>query len=198
MSNYIPGGIGNANEDGRANPVLRAVTESWKPRLSRISLAAIVIASPLFAQPASQSVMAFANASLAPADFSALAPRGADAFLTLAAARTALPAPIVSKRAPRAKTWWVISGVALTAASFADLGASLGHNEANPALRSSNGSFSFGKGISIKAGVTALTLVFQHVMARHHPELYAPSAAVNFAGAGVMGGIAAHNANTAR
>src|SRR5580698_9422355 len=59
------------------------------------------------------------------------------------------------------KKWWVLSGVALTAASMVDFGTSVGHNETNPALRSFTGQFSIGRGISIKLGLAGATMLFQ-------------------------------------
>ena len=110
----------------------------------------------------------------------------------------ATPTVTAPKSNSRARTLWVLSGVALTAASMADLGTSLGHNEANPALRNSSGQFSAARGVSIKLGVSGVTLLVQSLLMRHRHDMYGTSAAINLVGAGIMGGVAYHNANTPR
>lgn len=107
----------------------------------------------------------------------------------------ATPTVIAPKSSSRARTMWILSGLALTAASMADLGTSIGGNEANPALRGSNGQFSVGRGVSIKLGITGVTMLVQSLLTRHRSDLYGPSTVINMVGAGVLGGVAYHNAN---
>jgi hypothetical protein len=106
------------------------------------------------------------------------------------------PAAVAPKAPSHAKTWWILSGIALTASSMVDLGTSLGHNEANPALRGANGQVSLARGVSLKLGLSSVTILAQWLIARHRPELYGPSAVVNAVGAGAFGAVALHNANT--
>lgn len=101
-------------------------------------------------------------------------------------------------RGSGAKKWWVLSAVAITAASLADFGTSMGHNEANPLLQSSNGQFSVARGLSLKLGLASATVLVQALITRHHPDLYKACAIANVAGAGAFSAVAAHNANTPR
>jgi hypothetical protein len=104
----------------------------------------------------------------------------------------------IPKEPSRAKKWWVLSGVVLTAASLVDFGASIGHKEANPALQNSTGEFSIARGISLKLGLSGATLLFQSLIGRRRPELYGPSAIANLLGAGAFGAAAIHDLNTPR
>jgi hypothetical protein len=115
-----------------------------------------------------------------------------------AGATVSVRAPEAFKAHSNAKKWWILSGLALTAASMADLETSIGHNEANPALQGSTGKFSMGRGISLKLGLAGATILFQSLIARHRPALYETSAIVNTIGSGVLTAAAIHNTNTPR
>jgi hypothetical protein len=105
--------------------------------------------------------------------------------------------PVVAPHAhSNAKKWWVLSGIAMTAASLVDFGTSMGHNEANPALQAPNGQFSVARGLSLKLGLAGATMLFQALITRHHPEMYGPSAVINTVAAGAFGAAAIHNTNT--
>jgi hypothetical protein len=115
-----------------------------------------------------------------------------------ASAAITLPPVVAPTVHSNAKKWWVLSGIALTAASLVDFGTSMGHNEANPALQTSSGQFSAARGLSLKLGLAGATMLFQAIITRHRPELYGPCAVVNTVGAGAFGAVAVHNANTPR
>ena len=112
--------------------------------------------------------------------------------------RAAVAVEVAPAARPTARKWWVLSAVALTAASLADFGTSMGHNEANPLLQSSNGQFSVAKGLSLKLGLAGATVLVQALITRHHPDLYKACAIANVTGAGAFTAIAVHNANTPR
>jgi hypothetical protein len=101
--------------------------------------------------------------------------------------------PVPEKSPTHARKWWIVSGVALTAASLADFGTSVGRNEMNPLLQTSAGQFSAAKAAGLKIGISSVTLLVQALIARRKPELYAPCAVANFVGAGAFGAAAAHN-----
>jgi hypothetical protein len=106
------------------------------------------------------------------------------------------PAAVLPKTTSHAKTWWILSGVVLTASSLVDLGTSLGHKEANPALSGSSGQISVGRGVSLKLGLSGVTLLVQSLITRHRPDLLGPSAVVNVIEAGAFGAVSLHNVNT--
>jgi hypothetical protein len=109
-----------------------------------------------------------------------------------------LPPAVAPNAHSNAKKWWVLSGIAMTAASLVDFGTSMGHNEGNPALQNSTGQFSVSRGLSLKLGLAGATMLFQALITRHRPEMYGPSAIVNTIAAGAFGAAAIHNANTPR
>ena len=111
------------------------------------------------------------------------------------------PEPIIAApeaRKSHAKTWWLVSGLVLTAASMSDLATSLGHNEANPLLQNSSGRFSMDRAVSVKLGLTGITMVIQSLLTRHRPGLYGTCIGVNAAASGIFAGTALHNANMSR
>jgi hypothetical protein len=109
-----------------------------------------------------------------------------------------LPPAVAPHAHSNAKKWWVLSGIAMTAASLVDFDTSMGHNEANPALQTPTGQFSVARGLSLKLGLAGATMLFQALITRRHPELYGPSAVVNTIAAGAFGAAALHNTNTPR
>jgi hypothetical protein len=104
----------------------------------------------------------------------------------------------VEPKTSHARTWWLISGAVLTAASMTDLATSVGHNEANPLLQTSSGRFSVDRAVSLKLGLTGVSMLVQSLVTRHRPGLYSTCIGVNAIGAGVFAGTALHNANTPR
>lgn len=99
---------------------------------------------------------------------------------------------------PAKRPWrkvWVVSAVALAAATAFDASSSAGRFEANPLLRNSRGEFSASKGIAIKSLITGGTLAVQALLMRKRPDagLEKACALVNFAAAGAVTGIAVRN-----
>ena len=93
----------------------------------------------------------------------------------------------------RWKALWIISGVALTAATFFDAGSSLGQREANPVLQNSQGMFSSTRGMALKGGLLSGTLIVQALLERKNLGNAKSFAVTNFVAAGVLGGVAWHN-----
>lgn len=158
----------------------------WPMRQYFFLIAIVLLASPGFGQ----------TPALLDTDF------GADAAFALPSSERPLEAPatfsnsfVVSRpeRVSSARKWWILSGVALTAATVADLATSVGRNEANPALRGPNGQFSVARGASIKISVTGATLLIQSLMTRRRPDLYRTSTVVNTIGAGAFAASAIYN-----
>lgn len=95
----------------------------------------------------------------------------------------------------RSKKLWVASIAALVAANAFDAYSSRGRYEANPLLRGPQGHFSTGRGLLLKSGTAAGTILTQALLAKAAPErnLYTASAAINLVSAGALAGIAARN-----
>lgn len=81
---------------------------------------------------------------------------------------------------------------AVVAGMAADSATSWGRMEANPILRDGSGRFG-GRGLALKSGLTVGGLVVTHLVVRKQPALAKPAAVVNFAAAGVLGGVAIRN-----
>lgn len=95
----------------------------------------------------------------------------------------------------RSKKLLVASFAALTTAEVADCASSWGKLEANPVLGRSR--FGMGKA-GVKIGVVSAIITGQYFLSRHRsPAVYKAMAALNFAGAGVLGGIAYRNSTIA-
>jgi hypothetical protein len=157
-------------------------------------------ASQAQAQSAFESLPAVNSVAMnrAANSFAASTPTLSERVTDAAVAPVTLPRVVSEKAQSNAKKWWVLSGIAMTAASLVDFGTSMGHNEANPALQNSAGQFSAARGLSLKLGLAGATMLFQAIITRHRPELYGPSAVVNTIAAGAFGAAAIHNTNTPR
>ena len=92
----------------------------------------------------------------------------------------------------RQRKLWKISLAVLSTASIADASTSWNQREANPLLRNGNGNFG-GKAVAIKGLLAGSTLVYQYYMIRKKPEMERTATTLNFVGAAIFGGIAAHN-----
>ncbi len=92
----------------------------------------------------------------------------------------------------KAQKRWMWSAVALTAASFVDVSSSWGKIEANPLLRSSNGTFG-AKGMGIKMGMMGGILLGQHFIAKKNPTLANALTVANYGMTAVKVGVAARN-----
>lgn len=95
----------------------------------------------------------------------------------------------IQEKAQKRLMW---SMVALTAASFADVGSSWGKQEANPLLRSSNGTFG-AKGFGIKMGMVGGILFGQHMLVKKNPALANVMTFTNFGMAGMKTAVAFRN-----
>ncbi len=94
----------------------------------------------------------------------------------------AVPAP-----RPTLYRWSV---AAVVSASAADAATSWGLREGNPVL----GTRFDGRAVSIKAGMLTGSLLMQRWAMTRHPAMRRVFTWINFGEAGVLGGIAAHNA----
>jgi hypothetical protein len=65
--------------------------------------------------------------------------------------------------------------------------------EGNAVLQSSNGTFSTGKAIGVKAAMAGLPILGEYLVLRHHPKLSKLFTFVNYSEAGVFGAAAVHN-----
>jgi hypothetical protein len=93
------------------------------------------------------------------------------------------------------KKQWLLSAVALIAASALDAHSSQSRHEINPLLRASNGTFSNRRGFVIKSAASGGMLLLQAILIKRHPErnLYRPFALTNGIIAGVTAGVAFRN-----
>jgi hypothetical protein len=103
------------------------------------------------------------------------------------AAETIPPAPT------HLPTQWKLSIAALIAANVADVVSSRNKYEGNAVLQSSNGTFSTGKAIGVKAAMAGLPILGEYFVLRHHPRLGKLFTFVNYGEAGVFGAAAVHN-----
>jgi hypothetical protein len=92
----------------------------------------------------------------------------------------------------RAATVWKLSIAAMLGATAMDAATSVGKNERNPILRSSDGMFG-GRGIAIKSSLAALCIVPQ-ILLRNHREFRKPFIIANFVNTGIFTFAVAHNA----
>jgi hypothetical protein len=98
------------------------------------------------------------------------------------------------------KQRWLLSAVALIAASALDAHASQSRYEINPLLRGSNGTFSNRRGLVIKSAAGGGMLLLQAILIKRNPDrnLYRPFALTNGIIAGVTAGTALRNYQTPR
>ena len=85
---------------------------------------------------------------------------------------------------------WSIAAV--VAANAADAATSFGNREANPFLAAPGTRFGTAS-LAIKYGFTGGSLLMQHLVLRHRPDLQKRLAWLNFVTAGAQAGAAAHN-----
>jgi hypothetical protein len=104
--------------------------------------------------------------------------------------------PAFAQEVPRERhRLWNWSFVALAGANAADIGTSLGRHELNPLLAGSNGMLDTGRAIEIKGALVGGLVLTEWLFHRRHPEMAKPFAFVNFATAGALGAVAAHNSS---
>ncbi len=87
---------------------------------------------------------------------------------------------------------WSIA--ALLGSNVADIATSWSGMEANPVVAGGRSQFG-ATSVAIKSGFVGASLLIQHVVLRHRPDLHRQMAWMNFATSGVLGGVAAHNAS---
>lgn len=90
------------------------------------------------------------------------------------------------------KKVWLVSVLALAAASAVDLHSSWGGLEANRTLAGPDGRFGV-KGAALKVSFASALVGVQWLAGRKHPGTYKAGALVNFVMSGVYGGVAARN-----
>ena len=92
------------------------------------------------------------------------------------------------------KRLWKASIAAVVAGSAVDIQSSFGKRETNGLLANGQGTFSM-SGIGLKLALTGAALAGQHYMVHKHPMSagYKTGALINFAFAGTLAGVAAHN-----
>ena len=92
------------------------------------------------------------------------------------------------------KRFWRASIAAVAAGSAADLHSSLGRHEVNGILANRQGMFS-AQGIGIKLAIAGAAVGTQHYLLHRNPTAngYKTGMLINFAVAGALGGVAAHN-----
>ena len=91
----------------------------------------------------------------------------------------------------RTNLLWKISIATMLASTVLDAGSSMGKHEANPLLRSSDGTFG-SKGIAIKASLAGLTLAPQIGLRKRH-DLRKAFTIANFIDTGIFTAVSAHN-----
>lgn len=96
---------------------------------------------------------------------------------------------------PRRLLRW--SKAVLIAASTADAATSWGKQEANPLLRSANGTYG-ARGVSIKLAFVGGSFVAQKLVQKRCHDCAAPLAVTNFAAAAFVGSVAARNSRIPR
>ena len=114
-------------------------------------------------------------------------------FVTLLLVLSALfpPAASAADRSSRWRAVWRVSQALLVAGNTADITSSWGKDEANPLLRTGP-RFSYGS-MAIKLGILTGSLAAQQYLTRNYPDRIPYFASANFAVAGVLGIVAAHN-----
>lgn len=103
--------------------------------------------------------------------------------------------PCAAEEKANRKRLWKVSILALAAANALDIASSRGRMEANPLLRTPDGSFSWQRGLVVKSSLSAATITMQMLMFRKssRSESSRAAAMVNFGSAAAIGGIAVHN-----
>jgi len=97
------------------------------------------------------------------------------------------------------KKRWILSAVALVAASAIDAHSSQGRMEMNPLLRGPNGTFSSRRAFAIKSAASGGMLLLQAILIKRNPDrnLYKPFAVTNTVLAGITLGTSVRNYRTA-
>ncbi len=147
--------------------------------LRLLSVATLFIAHTAVAQ--SQSI-AMPTTSLATLDASAFQPQSGFAPSS---------ARLVTQ-SPSGMALYHWSAAALIAANGADAFSSWRQIEANPVIGAQGARFGYSS-LVIKSGFAGGSLLIEHVVLRHRPDLYRKMAWLNFASAGGLGAVAFYN-----
>jgi len=94
--------------------------------------------------------------------------------------------------APAGRTLYRWSVASVLAVNAADAASSWHGQEANRLVAGTGTQFG-GTSIAIKSGFVATSLVLQHVVLRHRPDLYKRMAWINFGTSAAFGGVVVHN-----
>jgi hypothetical protein len=160
--------------------------------LTVLRLIVVLSASPLFAQSIGQP-----GQLASPIESSALDQDRGIAPIRLSpdgvsASNSLMPVAHVEDRSDRrSSTIWKISMAAMLGATAMDAASSMGKQESNPLLRSSDGTFG-ARGIAIKSSLAALCIAPQLLLRSRH-ELRKPLTIANFIGTGLFTFAAIHN-----
>jgi hypothetical protein len=90
------------------------------------------------------------------------------------------------------RTLYRWSVAAVLVANAADVTSSWKNREANPFVAGPTAQFGV-TSVAIKSGFVGASLVIQHFVLRHRPDLQKRLAWMNFVTSGALGGVAAHN-----
>jgi hypothetical protein len=116
-------------------------------------------------------------------------------------ANTAIPTPDSASKAwsrgldqaaPPNRTLYRWSLATVLAANGADVASSWRNRDANPFVAGPTTQFGV-TSVAIKSGFVGASLLIQHFVLRHRPEMAKRLAWMNFVSAGALGGVAAHN-----
>lgn len=100
--------------------------------------------------------------------------------------------PGTEQKSPAGRELYRWSIAAAIGANVADVASSWRQPEANSVLAGRSGQFG-ATSVALKSGFVGTSLLLQHVILRHRPDLYKRMAWMNFATTGVLGATAAHN-----
>jgi hypothetical protein len=120
----------------------------------------------------------------------------AASILTPSSLKTPVPAAaalIGSPAKDNGKKLYQWSLTAIAAGNTADTLSSWHHPETNPILANPGASFD-AKSLALKSAFLGGSLLIEHFALRHNSRLYRPFAWLNFSVAGMLGGVAVHNA----
>jgi hypothetical protein len=113
-------------------------------------------------------------------------------FLNMAAGAPRLGMPEAMPKRIAGQTMYRWSVAAVVAANAADVASSWRGREANPLVAGPNAQFGL-TSVAIKSGFVGASLLIQHTVLRHRPDLTKRLAWMNFGTAGVLGGVATRN-----
>jgi hypothetical protein len=95
---------------------------------------------------------------------------------------------------PPGRTLYRWSVALLAVSDAADVASSWRRPEANPVVAGFGSTFGGGSA-AIKLGLVGSSFLLEHLMLRHHPDLYRRVAWTNFVIAGAQGAVVRHNIN---